>query len=89
MKEEKKKISDADNLQRRLYITFGWFIVSICIGLYLLWKPQDIGIGIVALSFLVFNVFTTLYNLTLLSIRRLDNKLEGMTQLKQVQSEIH
>lgn len=76
--KEIKKISDADNLQRRLYITFGWFVVTVCMGLYNLWKPEDIGASIVALSFLVFNCFTTLYNLILLSMRRIDKKLEEL-----------
>ena len=76
MTKEIKKISDKDNLQQRIYITFGWFIVSIVMGMYCLWNPQDVGVGFVALTFLVYNVFTTLYNLILLSIRRLDKKLE-------------
>ena len=76
MTEQKKKLSDADNLQRRLYITFGWFIVSIVIGFYCLKYPHDVGVGIIALGFLVFNCFTTLYNLILISVRRIVKLLE-------------
>lgn len=67
----KKIKSLADQLQTRLYIVFGWFIVSIVMGLYCLYEPSDIGVGIVALGFLIFNVFTTLYNLITNSAKRI------------------
>ena len=69
----KKQVDPFKELQKRLYTTFGWFIVSIISSLLTFKYPYIATLGMmgVCLSFLIFNVFTTLYNLIVFSTKRI------------------
>jgi hypothetical protein len=65
------KKTPAKELKNRLYIVFAWFILSIITGMLMIKIPQMLGLELVFISFLIFNVFTTLYNLIMFTTKRL------------------
>lgn len=58
-------------LQKRLYIIFGWFVLCLISGVILIKIPNFIGVSIICLTFLIFNIFTTLYNLIIFTTKTL------------------
>lgn len=65
---------ETNKIIRSMYITFGFFIVNLFVGIYILKFPEDIGIGIIALSLLIWNIFMTLYKLNITVAKRLLKK---------------
>jgi hypothetical protein len=67
-------------LQKRLYILFAWFILCIVTGMLMIKIPQMLGLELVFISFLIFNVFTTLYNLIMFTTKRLIQEEEKLVK---------
>ena len=61
----KNKKDFGSQLKSRLYVFFGFFIVSLIGGVYSIRVPSFIGYSIIALTFMIFNGFMILYNILL------------------------
>ena len=67
----KEKISEDKKIKLDMIVTTILFMLTVALGVLIVYNPKFVGIGIICLGFLIFNVFTTLYRLNLFIVRRL------------------
>ena len=68
----KEEISKETNRPKtRLYMVFAWFVVTLVASMYTIKYPVLIGFTLLSLTFFIFNIFTTLYNLIIATTRRI------------------
>ena len=67
----KVKVSEEKKIKMDMIVTTMLFLLTAALGVLIVYIPSLIGIGIISLAFLIFNVFTTLYRLNLFVARRL------------------
>jgi heme A synthase len=60
-----KQNKETKRIISRVYVLYGLFIVNVLAGVYAIFYPSVIPYCLVLLSFLIYNIFTTLYNLIL------------------------
>ena len=73
------KTKEANRIIKKIYVTWGFFVVTFLSFMYCFWHPNILPLCFVFLTLFIFNIFTTLYNLIISVSRRilLEEKWNG------------